>query len=281
MHSENPTRAEIRHPHATVVRCISFVFALTVLVGPVSVFGAGQIQEARVVKFEKAEYPSEMLRAKISGKVNIQCKIGKNGELLDAHVIESTNIYFTDSALYALRHWQFQPKLVDSEPVETTIVVPFKFTHLSAKANPGNLPKPDWDSLHHTDRPLVEEMRFANPKGASIEGSARGLALRTWDRYYIVSAPGGSRNDSEDFVFFCDLPPGPQTIPVAYVGNRSYRGLRNRCGPCDLPVVLVKGRLYALEGEVTDDDVTFIVRDKASGEVIARSGPVALRKAVK
>jgi TonB family protein len=244
-------------------------------------FGAGKVQEVQVLKFEQAEYPSEMLRSKTSGVVKIRCSIGKSGELLDALVIESTDIHFSDSALFAIRSWQFQPKLVDGKPVEATIVVPFKFTHRSAKASASESTKTEWDSLFQSDRSLVDAARFQNPKGASIEGSARGFALRTWDRYYIVCAPGGSRNESEEFVFFCDLTPGPQTVPVAYVGNRSYHGLRNRCGPCEIPVTVVKGRLYVLEGEVGDDAVTFVIRDKASGVVVSQYGPIALRKAVK
>jgi protein TonB len=59
--------------------------------------------------------------------VILQANIGKDGKIHDIRVILSPSPLLSDSSLQAVSHWEYQPYLLNGEPVEveTTVTVTY------------------------------------------------------------------------------------------------------------------------------------------------------------
>ncbi|MDR3772238.1 MAG: energy transducer TonB [Terracidiphilus sp.] len=89
--------------------------------------GAG-VMAGMLVKKTRPEYPLYAKEARISGTVVLQAKISKTGSVEDLQVIGGPR-ELQNAALDAVKHWVYQPYLLNNEPVEvqTTINVIFTF----------------------------------------------------------------------------------------------------------------------------------------------------------
>lgn len=74
---------------------------------------------------ENPTYPKEARAKKIQGTVVIDAVIGKDGAIKNLHVVKTPSKSLSESALKAVRTWQYQPYHLNGEPVEvkTTINV--------------------------------------------------------------------------------------------------------------------------------------------------------------
>lgn len=74
------------------------------------------------------EYPFEMRRAGISGEVLVDFLIDKNGDVLVARAVHSSQREFEASAVQAVKKWKFRPGFKNGHPVFTHMQVPIVFS---------------------------------------------------------------------------------------------------------------------------------------------------------
>lgn len=98
------------------------------LSGPLRV--GGNVQAARNLKKVAPVYPEIARESNVSGTVRLHVIIGKDGGIKQMEVI-SGHPLLQQAALDAVRQWQYQPTLLNGEPVEidTTIDVIFELNH--------------------------------------------------------------------------------------------------------------------------------------------------------
>lgn len=75
-----------------------------------------------------AEYPEEMAKQNIGGKVLLSLVITKTGRVKDLSVVDATDIHFLSSAKTAVLKWRFRPALLKGRPVDCRLQVPVVFT---------------------------------------------------------------------------------------------------------------------------------------------------------
>jgi TonB family protein len=85
------------------------------------------VAQGKLLHKEYPIYPEDAKRAHITGKVILQATIGRDGRVHDLRVVSAPWPSLAGAALWAVSRWQYQPYLVDGEPVEvdTTINVVF------------------------------------------------------------------------------------------------------------------------------------------------------------
>jgi periplasmic protein TonB len=73
-------------------------------------------------------YPSKAKRKGIEGTVKLHAIVATNGSVKELTVISGEPI-LAESAVTAVKQWQYKPTLIDNEPVEvdTVITVIFEF----------------------------------------------------------------------------------------------------------------------------------------------------------
>lgn len=73
------------------------------------------------------EYPAEMKRQGITGKVIIQFIVDANGQVRDITVVKSTNKTFNKPAIEAVQKWRFIPGKKGGKSVNTRMQIPIEF----------------------------------------------------------------------------------------------------------------------------------------------------------
>jgi len=88
----------------------------------------GSVQASRLVRQPRAEYPADLQQQGITGTVMLKAIIGKDGWLLNPQVV-NTEIHpaLAQAALEAVRKWQYQPTLLNGQPVETITSIEIRF----------------------------------------------------------------------------------------------------------------------------------------------------------
>jgi len=88
----------------------------------------GNVQAARLLVQPRAEYPAELQQQGITGTVMLKAVVGKDGRLLNPQVV-NTEIHpaLAQAALEAVRKWQYQPTLLNGQPVETLTSIDIRF----------------------------------------------------------------------------------------------------------------------------------------------------------
>lgn len=71
-------------------------------------------------------YPMEAKQKWIDGDVKIHALVGKNGKVLKAELVLGDPL-LAKAALNAVLQWEYQPALLNGEPVETTVTVTLRF----------------------------------------------------------------------------------------------------------------------------------------------------------
>jgi protein TonB len=72
-------------------------------------------------------YPPLAKQARIQGSVQLQATIGKDGSILNLHVV-SGHPMLTQAALDAVKQWKYKPYLLNGEAVEVETTVQVNFT---------------------------------------------------------------------------------------------------------------------------------------------------------
>jgi len=95
--------------------------------GPGRITVGGNVQSARLTSQAKPVYPAEAKEARISGTVKLTVIIARDGSVADIKVI-SGHPLFISPAIDAVKLWQYQPTLLNGEPVEVSTQVDVNFT---------------------------------------------------------------------------------------------------------------------------------------------------------
>ena len=96
--------------------------------------GVGDVSNPKLVPASKVvpKYPEKAFRAKVEGKVILQCVVRKDGSVGDIEVLEAPQegLGFEDAAISAVRQWQYEPGLKDGRPIDVyfTVIVEFHLT---------------------------------------------------------------------------------------------------------------------------------------------------------
>jgi TonB family protein len=88
----------------------------------------GNVQAAQLVRQPRPVYPPDLQAAGVEGTVMLQAIILKDGSVGSIKVLKSAGQALDDAAIVSVRQWQYQPTLLNGEPVEviTTISVEFQ-----------------------------------------------------------------------------------------------------------------------------------------------------------
>jgi len=73
-------------------------------------------------------YPYEMKRAGVTGRVEVGFIVDSSGNVRDAYVIKSSSPEFEEAALQAIRKWRFRPGKKGGRVVNTKMKQPLSFT---------------------------------------------------------------------------------------------------------------------------------------------------------
>ena len=88
----------------------------------------GDVKPAVVLHRVQPLYPHPAQVMHLNGLVVVECVIGRDGSIHDAHVITSTNAMFDQSALDAVRQWTFAPGSYHGQAVDTFFRLTVTFT---------------------------------------------------------------------------------------------------------------------------------------------------------
>ncbi len=88
----------------------------------------GNVQVAKLVRQPRPVYPADLQAAGVEGTVMLQAIVGKDGSVLSLKLIKSAgNQALDDAAVAAVKQWQYQPTLLNGEPVETMTTISVGF----------------------------------------------------------------------------------------------------------------------------------------------------------
>jgi TonB family protein len=86
------------------------------------------VQEAKLVRRVNPDYPSAAKKDGISGFVDLEVTVSKQGNVDDVSVIQSTpSNMFDKSAVAAVRKWKYDPRFVDGLPSQAHLKVHLEF----------------------------------------------------------------------------------------------------------------------------------------------------------
>jgi TonB family protein len=81
-----------------------------------------------LLQFAEAVYPKEALEAGITGSVGLVVEIDDKGQVASAQVTEPAGHGFDESALEAVKRFQFSPAEIDGKPAAVRIAYRYQFT---------------------------------------------------------------------------------------------------------------------------------------------------------
>ncbi len=72
-------------------------------------------------------FPEEMKESETSGRVKLRFTVTEEGQVKNPEVVESSHKEFEQSALMAIRFWQFIPRIRGGKPVQSQVELPISF----------------------------------------------------------------------------------------------------------------------------------------------------------
>ena len=127
------TKLPVRLP-STVYRLPALVFFL------VSATAASQTSGAQIVRQPKPVYPEGASKGLRQGNVNLIGRIDTKGRVQDLRYVGSTLEVFIDSALAAVKTWEFRPAMSGGKPIEIAANLALRFRLQGDKH--GEIPSP-------------------------------------------------------------------------------------------------------------------------------------------
>ena len=88
---------------------------------------SSQIASSLQTKSYAPVYPQDLRIKRISGKVDLEAVIGKDGQIVSLIPKYSTDPEFTQAAIAAVQHWSYKPYLLNGSPVEIQTVITLNF----------------------------------------------------------------------------------------------------------------------------------------------------------
>jgi TonB family protein len=96
---------------------------------PTRIKVGGNVQAVKLVKMARPAYPPECKAAGIQGSVLLRAVIGRDGTILNlSQVNELVDRRLVDAAMEAVNQWQYQPTLLNGNPVEVATEIEVNFT---------------------------------------------------------------------------------------------------------------------------------------------------------
>ena len=86
----------------------------------------GKEQQAKLIHQQAPVYPPQAQQAGISGTVRMSVVVARDGTVSNIKVV-SGHPLLVGAALEAVRHWAYQPTLLNGEPVEVLTPVAVTF----------------------------------------------------------------------------------------------------------------------------------------------------------
>ena len=109
-----------------------------------SVFAVGgDVSAPVVVTSVDAKYTDEALSAGISGIVQLECIIRKNGTVSVTRVVKGLGAGLDENASAALQQWRFHPAMRNGKAVDVRVVIDIEFT--ARKRAAGDVQPPESD----------------------------------------------------------------------------------------------------------------------------------------
>ena len=92
----------------------------------------GNVQSTKLVRKVQPKYPPQMKEAGITGTVALQAVISREGHVLNLQSISSSDVHpdLVEAAITAVQQWQYEPTLLNGEPVEIETQINVNFTLL-------------------------------------------------------------------------------------------------------------------------------------------------------
>lgn len=87
-----------------------------------------EIEVTAILKQEPV-FPEKMKESKASGRVKLRFTVTEEGQVKDPEVVESSHQVFEQSALTAIRFWQFIPRIREGKPVRSQVELPISFDY--------------------------------------------------------------------------------------------------------------------------------------------------------
>jgi periplasmic protein TonB len=100
---------------------------------PAQITVGGDVQAGRIVQMVQPVYPPLARQGRVQGNVQLKAIVGTDGRIKSLTAV-SGHPLLVDAALDAVRHWTYQPTLLNGVPVEvkTEILVRFELGHKAA-----------------------------------------------------------------------------------------------------------------------------------------------------
>ncbi|TVR53776.1 MAG: energy transducer TonB [Puniceicoccaceae bacterium] len=89
-----------------------------------------RLAEAEVTPIhrEMPRYPDAFDEERVAGRVVLAFTVTEEGKVREPEVVESSHAEFEQSALTAIRYWQFLPRIRNGEPRVSRVQIPILFT---------------------------------------------------------------------------------------------------------------------------------------------------------
>ena len=87
----------------------------------------GDIQAPALVHRVEPEYPAVAVAGKITGTVILEATVDQTGRVTDVDVLRSIKV-LDQAAIKAVRQWQYQPLILNGQPVPFILVVTLTFS---------------------------------------------------------------------------------------------------------------------------------------------------------
>jgi protein TonB len=88
----------------------------------------GNVQATRIVKMVRPKYPEEMKAQGVEGDVLMEAVISKEGKLLNVKSLNTiVNQELVTAAIEAVKQWEYQPTLLNGQPVEVVTQIHIGF----------------------------------------------------------------------------------------------------------------------------------------------------------
>lgn len=87
---------------------------------------AGPVRAPKKIKDVKPVYPAIARDARIDGVVRIEATVGPNGDVVDAHVVQSVPM-LDQAALDAVQQWHYEPATQNGKAVPVVMTVSVNF----------------------------------------------------------------------------------------------------------------------------------------------------------
>jgi TonB family protein len=94
--------------------------------GPVRAGGPYEVREPHLLERVEPIYPEIARRARIQGRVVLECVIGPDGLVRDV-VVKQGNRILSPAAVEAVRQWRYVPTLLNGRPASVVLVVSVDF----------------------------------------------------------------------------------------------------------------------------------------------------------